>query len=250
MERFERKITIVDITMVTLALLSVGILVYLEFWKPEDPLRTRLLYLDLAVVAVFVIEFLFRVAESDKKWSYVGRHWYDILGMVPALAFSHPIFRAFRLVRVIRIAAIAGRFIRVTDRTFGEAFVHRTLGRYKAAFVEELTTPIALAVLGAAENAVLKGNYGTTIANALRKERDDIVTHVVAQLRKDGPVALLMRTPGIGSAIEHLPGRVLDGVIETLDAKAMDESIRDILRDILAGLKRDIGRRDWRQDAA
>ncbi len=250
MERFERKLTFLDAIMVVLALLSVGLLVYDEFAEPGDPWRTRILWADLVIVIVFALEFLWRLFQAERKTNYALRHWYDLLGMVPAMVFANPAFRAFRLARVVRVVAVASRFLRVTDRTFGEAFVNRTLGKYKGIFVEELTTPVVLAVLNVAEQATLKGNYGTAVANGLRARKDEISDHVLTSIRKDTTLNLLLKTPGVGPAIERLPGRALEGVADTLGSKEMDDAIRAILKQIFADLKRDVAVRQWRQAPA
>lgn len=237
MERFEREITVVDIVMVSLALVSLGLLVYEDVYNPPPEGRRAIVYIDLTIVGIFALEYLVRLSQAKDKKAFVKSHWYDLVGMVPV---SHPIFRGFRLARIFRLVVISGRLLRATDRSLGEAFLQKQLTKYRAIVVEELTEPIFVAGLKLTENALVKGDYGSAVARALAQQRDTIANHMVNQMRKDTALNLLLKTPGIGPGIERLPGRVLDGVVETLGAPEIDDAIRQVIREIMADLRRGI----------
>jgi voltage-gated potassium channel len=148
------------------------------------------------------------------------------------------------------VVVIAGRLLRATDRTFGEAIVHRQVEKYRAILVEELSRPVVLAALDVTENALVKGHYGTAVARALESKREDIAAHVVDQMRKDTALSLLLRTPGIGPALERLPDRALAGVADTLGTREMDAAIRAVIREVLRDLRAEVAKRDWGRAAA
>lgn len=243
MEKFERKIGFVDILMISLALVSLGLLIYEDVADPGPEQKLWIIYIDLGIVAIFAIEFIARISQAKDKKAYLKSHWYDLIGMVPV---AHPLFRGFRLARLVRIVAIGSRFLRAADRSLGEAVVHRQLEKYKGMVVQELTAPIIMTAFGITEQAVLKGNYGSAVARGLEENRAHIVERVISKMRDDRALALVLKMPGIGSGIERLPGRVLDGVIDTLADPGMDETIRDVLREIFSGLRADFSERTWR----
>jgi hypothetical protein len=240
-EKFERKITIVDIVLMALALVSLGLLLYEEITRPPAPVRERIVLIDLVIVGIFALEFTVRVLQSERKLAYIGRHWYDLIGMIPV---AHPVFRSFRLARFIRLFVIASRFLRATDRTLGEAFVHGQIAKYRKALAEELTDPILIALLGTAQRAVTEARIGTALAKGLSARRDELAEQALKPLRDEMP--LLLKMPGIGHAIERLPGRMLDSVVATLGSKETDEAISTALRTALESLEQDLSKKSWR----
>lgn len=248
MERFERKITVLDVIMIALAVISLGLLVYDEVYRPPQDVHEKILLVDYAIIGLFALEYLYRLAQAKHKWQFVKGHWYDLLGMVPV---SHPLFRAFRFARIFRIVVIASRLVRATDRTLGEAWVRKKIQSYREAFVEELTDPIVLSVLGVAERSLLKGHYGTAVAQGLRAKRDEVLARIEAQLRTEESLHFLLKIPGIGGEVEKLltkvPAKIFDGVIATVASKEIDETITSVLREIFADLRREVAVRDWRK---
>lgn len=244
MERFERKITVVDIFMIALAVVSLGLLLYEDITRPSDAVRRQLYLIDLAIIGIFATEFLWRFVQAERKGTFLLTHWYEIIGMIPAAAF-----RAFRLVRLIRIVAIGSRFLRAADRSLGEALVHRQIDKYRNILVEELVDPLLVAMLLVTERVATKGNYGTAIARGLSKNRDAMAERFLEILRKDAALGLLLKTPGVGGALERLPGRLLDGAVEAVGNPEVDETIRQVIREVLVDLRREVARRDWRAPA-
>lgn len=83
-------------------------------------------WIDTAVCGVFVLDFAVRFARADKRWTFVKRNWFDLLGAIPLVG---PL-RTFRVVRLIRIL----RFTRVITlarrlmRRFDVAMPSQTFG--------------------------------------------------------------------------------------------------------------------------
>jgi len=101
-ERWERR------SEVPMLLLACAFLVA-YVWPvldPELPRDTRT-YLDLiswTVWGAFAIDFAIRIALADRRWSYILRHWYDVL------LVAIPLLRPMRLLRLLA-------FVRVLNRT-------------------------------------------------------------------------------------------------------------------------------------
>lgn len=101
-----------DVLMMALALLSVGFVIWVEVYdlEPEDDLFLRLAYWDLAIVALFLGEFLWRWTASTDKREFWKRNWWELPGLVPLYleVLSTQVgplawLRAFRLLRVVRV---------------------------------------------------------------------------------------------------------------------------------------------------
>lgn len=115
--------------MVALAVVSIALLAVDETTLGEAQ-RMQLLYLDLAIVAVFWAEYLWRLAGAPKtgrhanRWEFVKANWYELPGMVPILPGMEGLggVRVLRLLRVLRILRLIGalrryeRFDRAVQR--------------------------------------------------------------------------------------------------------------------------------------
>lgn len=247
MERFERKITLVDVVMIALALVSLGLLIYDEVYRPPAVIHQRIIWADYAIIGIFAIEYIIRLLQAKDKMQFIKSRWYDLIGMVPV---SHPLFRSFRFARLFRIVVLGSRLVRATDRSLGEAWVRNRVQKYQAAFVEELTDPIVLAVLGVAEKSVSKGHFGSAVANGLRSKREALLARIDAQLKESGTMNLLLKIPGLGHELEKIPGRVLDNMIETVGSKEIDDTIQAVIAEIFADLKREVAASEWKRAAA
>jgi voltage-gated potassium channel len=138
-----------DVVMVALAFVSIAILV-VEWQVDLSPERERqLLYLDLAIVAIFWIEYLGRLRAHKDRWAFVRANWYELPGMVPILPGmqGYGAVRLFRLLRILRILRLVGA-LRRFDR-FERAF-DRYVGGSKIGYVLLLATTVVFACATAA----------------------------------------------------------------------------------------------------
>jgi len=95
-----------------LAIISVAIGVY-DFNRPRaDAHFTPLDVLDLAIVGIFIVEFV-HSARASRNWrAYLKQHWYELPSLIPvtgnmvAGADAVPLLRGLRLVRLVRIARL------------------------------------------------------------------------------------------------------------------------------------------------
>ncbi|HUR26284.1 MAG TPA: ion channel [Candidatus Thermoplasmatota archaeon] len=97
-----------DWVLVSLLVGSVAVM----FWHEAttDPgLRLILVYVDLALVAFFVLEWGWRVVRAEHSGRYAARHAWELLGMVPLVAPVPSFLRFLRLFRLVRILRVFGR---------------------------------------------------------------------------------------------------------------------------------------------
>lgn len=239
----ERKITIVDIVMISLALVSVGLLIYEEVYDPGAAATRRIIIIDLVIVGIFAIEFLWRLARAPDRKAYVKGHWYDLVGMVPV---SHPLFRGFRLARVLRLVVLSGRLVRATNRSFGEAVVEKTVGRYKDIIVEEISDRIILRVLDETERVLTAGAYGSSTARALHANRDALMARINDQLKEDRATRWAMHVPGMERVLEAVQERTINSVIATVGSEEVNQTIISVVREILGDLRREVAKKEWK----
>lgn len=223
------RVTPLDWIMLTLAVASVGMLVY-ETWGDPTPEQTRqILLADYVIIGVFALEFLFRWSRDANKRTFVWRNWYDLLGMIPV---AHPAIRGFRLFRLVRIVVLLSRFARATDRAFGQEFVYRLTGRFKSAVVDAISGAVTLRVLAETEEVILRGRYTLNLADAMEERGDDILAIIVEKVAED---------PRVGR-VRHMP--FFEEVVAT-SSKVTQRILIDLLRDPrMEGIVKDIIRQN------
>jgi voltage-gated potassium channel len=97
-----------EATMMVLLAGSVGLVFWYE--STEDAsLRRVLEWTDLALVALFAVEWAVRLERSPQPSRFALRHGWELLGMVPLLLPLPPFLRILRLVRLVRILRVFGR---------------------------------------------------------------------------------------------------------------------------------------------
>lgn len=112
-----------DLAISALALVSVGIGLY-ELARP-DPRFSPLDALDLAIVAVFLVDFVRHARRSGDARRYVRGHWWELPSLVPvtgglveglggiSVIRGVRLLRLARAVRLLRILGVAARLRRV-----------------------------------------------------------------------------------------------------------------------------------------
>jgi voltage-gated potassium channel len=101
-----------DMLISVLALMSVAIGLY-DLTHPRTSARwTTLDGIDLAIVVIFIFEFIWSASHSRNWRSYVRQHWYELPTLLPvtgnmtAWAEGVPLLRGLRLVRLVRVARL------------------------------------------------------------------------------------------------------------------------------------------------
>src|SRR5687767_310282 len=98
-----------DLFISVLALVSVGIGVYDLTHERTSTAFTWYDILDLVIVAIFIIDFVWSAIGSGNWKAYIRRNWYEIPSMIPITgnmvfgAEAVPLLRSLRLVRLARV---------------------------------------------------------------------------------------------------------------------------------------------------
>ncbi len=238
-EQQEEKssITFIDIFMITLAAISV-ILLLLEYIFPLTPLQRQIIiYTDLAIVAVFIAEFVYNIRKSESKLDYAIERWYEIIGMIPA---AHPVLRGFRLFRIFRIFVIASRFLRTINLAFGENILFRIIGKYKDLIVEELYQMMTVRALDMIEEITSKTDYTQSVQKVIERRENDINTMVKEKMDKYTQPEWLTGTFFYRKLRDQSSDLVTRVVIDTLEDEKTNEILSDVLKEILGDVKNDV----------
>jgi hypothetical protein len=232
MPRRIHRVRAVDWLMMLLAVVSVGLLAWV--WLADPPVGTQhvVFRIDVGICAVFLVEFLLRWRAGGWGWRFLGRNWFELLGMVPV---SHPALRAFRLVRVVVLLARLGRAV---DRTIGDAVTQRLVNRFLGTVIEVLKKPVTAAVLEEVAAVLRTGRYAQNIARALEENRTELRQMVLDKIRADPAAGRLRHVPFHDEIIGSVTDTTIRVVLEMLADPRTDEMISDSLRENLTQIRR------------
>jgi voltage-gated potassium channel len=237
-------VTWVDWALVGLAVVSL-LLVVAEQALPSylrgrpDMLRWFIVA-DLAICGVFALEFLIRMRGQRNKWAYTKSRWYDILGMVPV---SHPLFRGFRLVRILRIVVITSRFVRATNRSFGEMVFEATVSRFRDVLVDVVGGAIVLRSVRMVEPYLVQARFAERIGDAMDERRDDIQRMVKNSIAKLPGSRMLNLRPMRGM-MNNAEAAAVQAVIDTLRSDELNRLVQQSTQNIMTELQQQIIREE------
>lgn len=221
------RITVVDWIMLALAIVSVGLVSY-ETWGSPTPEQTRqILLLDLAIIAVFALEFIVRWTQDDRPRSFVARNWYDLLGMIPV---THPAVRGFRLFRLVRIIVILSRFGRAADRAVGQEFTYRIIKRFKGLIVEVVSDAVTVRVMDMTLDVLQKGEYTKNMADHLEAHGDEMMEIIMERVKEDPKIGRIKRVPFFDEVVATSSRVTQRLIIDLLRDPRMDQMVKDIIR--------------------
>lgn len=229
-----RRVGPIDWAMLLLAIVSIGLLSWETFCDLPAETTRWIIRIDVAICAIFAVEFAWRWRQHGWQWSYVWRNWYEIIGMIP---LSEPALRGFRLFRVIRIIVLISRFGRATDRAFGDEFFYRLVNRIGSRVVNAIKAPITAGVLGEVAEVMSKGHYTRNIASALQENEREIEQMIAEKLREDPQAGRLARLPFYDDIVKAVTRAGFRLVMEVLRDPRTDELVADMLRENLMQLR-------------
>jgi voltage-gated potassium channel len=90
---------VTDLVVMVLIVASVGLLVWEASVEPETTLYTDLVFINLCITGIFVVELTLRFLAERHKARFFRRYWLDILAVLP-------IFRPFRFLRFLRLLRV------------------------------------------------------------------------------------------------------------------------------------------------
>lgn len=165
---------LLDLFMMLLLLMNLGLIVFdwifdslwiqaclkkhlPAFFRTYDTnIHQHFTSIDLAFVAVFLLELLIRWAiaifrKTHHKWFfYPFVHWYDTLGCIPV--------GSFRFLRILRIVSILIRLqkLKIVDLT--KTYLFQKFNKYLNILVEEISDRVVINVLSEVQKEVENGS--------------------------------------------------------------------------------------------
>ncbi|MGB3437951.1 MAG: ion transporter [Actinophytocola sp.] len=221
------RVRAIDWLMVVLAIVSVGLLVWVWVDEPSEETELLLFKIDVGICAVFLIEFVWRWRTAGWGFRFLIRNWFEVVGMIPV---SHPALRAFRLVRVIVLVARVGRAV---DRSIGDAVTQRLVNRSLGAIIDVLKKPVTVAVLGEVAAVLQTGRYAQNIGRALAENQAELRQMVLDKIKADPAAGRLKRLPFHDEILGAIAETAIRVVLEMLADPRTDEMISDSLRENL-----------------
>jgi voltage-gated potassium channel len=239
------RVTWVDWMMIALAVLTLSLLIveqtFSSFFQQNPEYRRWLILFDTSVCGLFLIEFLARMRRAPDRWSYAKSRWYEILGMIP---ISHPFFRAFRFVRILRILVITSRFVRATNRSFGEMAFEATVGRFRDNLVDLIGDQITLRSLDVIEPPLVRSRFADRVGEAMEERRPEIRALVREAMHRVPGGRGLLRVGMFNKMVQAAETAAVDAVIETLQSDELNQIVQDATRNILDEMRAKIAERE------
>ncbi|MFC4852100.1 ion transporter [Actinophytocola glycyrrhizae] len=235
------RVRAVDWLMVALAIVSVGMLVWI--WVTGPPRETELLLfrIDVGICAVFLVEFVWRWRMTGWSWRFLVRNWFEVVGMIPV---SHPALRAFRLVRVVVLVARLGRAV---DRSVGDAVTQRLVNRFLGTVIDVIRKPVTVAVLSEVAAVLQTGHYAKNISRALADNQGELRQMVLDKIKADPAAGRLRRLPFHDEILGAITDTAIRVVLEMLADPRTDEMIADSLRENLDQIQAAVDRDEQRR---
>jgi hypothetical protein len=232
-----------------------------------QPLHENFLFVDLAFVAIFLSEFIFRwvasvMRKEHLRWYFFPfLHWYDLVGCIP--------MASTRIFRVLRIVSIIYRLHKYQIIDLNRTALFRFIAFYADVLVEELSDRIVIKVLSDAQKDIAAGSplindiqtnviaprmpiVSRYVANVLNHLGDSILdgehgevirSHVQSSVgkavRSNPQVSTFSMLPVVGSTIENtLESAVTDivtasiiNLLSDIDAERVDSFVRNGMTD-------------------
>ena len=146
-----------ELVMAGLALV-VAVILFIEFTRPlTEEQKMLLTNIDLSILAVFAVDYFYRLARARSKWSFFKSNIFDLIAIMP----FDKTFRVARLARLTRLARLS-RTTRLTrllrlSRLVRIVLVLRRSGR---TFLEVLKTNGLIYIIIATFALVFGGAFG------------------------------------------------------------------------------------------
>jgi hypothetical protein len=242
--RARERVTWIDYFLVALAIASLGLVIAEQVASTYLARRPEVLWwlilADIAICGVFAIEFLWRMRGVADKWAYTKSRWYDVLGMIPV---SHPFFRGFRLLRILRIVVITSRFVRATNRSFGEMLFESTVRRFRDVLVDVIGGAVALRGLSMVQPWLVRARFAEQVGEAMEVRRVDIRRMVQDSMRRL-PGGRMFALPPMRGAIERAESAAVQAVIDVLKSDELNRVVQVSTQNVLEELRASIAESD------
>lgn len=181
--------------------------------------------LDLAILAVFGLEFLGRLLKADGKARFVATHWYDVIGLVPV---ASPLFRSLRLVRLARMFVVA-KLPWEQDANWMFALVRRGINLIVGILVAELIRPMMLMGIKMSRVPLRKARVAAMAGKILDAQKEGVEQVALASLK----IAKPLKPVADSAAGQKLVHAVTVSVLGTVAEFLQTDEVNDLLADTL-----------------
>ena len=100
------KMNKIDVVIAFLAIFSINLLLIDSVIVMNEEQEKIIQMGDNFIVAIFWIEFSYRLWRANKKLEFIKSSWADIIGMIPLSYLFLRIFRLFRVIRILRVTKL------------------------------------------------------------------------------------------------------------------------------------------------
>lgn len=233
-----KKLIVYELLMAFLALIVVAIL-FIEFTRPltenQEKILTRI---DLAILAIFAIDYFYRLIKSRKKWAFIKSNIFDLVAILP----FDKAFRIARLARLIRLVRFtrATRVLRLSKLARLALFV-RKLG---VGFKGVLVTNGLIYAIGITVFIILGGAFGilalepsmNTFGDALWWSMVTTTTVGYGDISPESPggriLATVLMIVGIGF-LGMVTGSIATYFVDKISKKAPPQSVYEERLDLI-----------------
>lgn len=222
-------VTFIDWFMLVLAVVSVGLLVWIWFFDVSERTADRVIVADTVICGIFFVEFCVRWRKSGLGLRFPLVYWYELVGMIPA-AMPLPVNDAYaRFFRLIRIFVVLSRLARAADRAFGDRASAYIVGRFSGAIVGAIRKPVTVAVLDEVIAVVQTGNYATHVAAAIEENRAELDALIVELIKQDSTTKKFRYVPFHDEIVKM----VSDTVFRILNGALSDPRVHELISDAI-----------------
>jgi hypothetical protein len=215
-----------DWVMFVLALISVGLPVYLLLTPQTGGDGQWLFTVDCVVCGIFLLHFLWRWRKVGWRAAFIARNWYEVFAMIP---IAHPNFVAQHHVLVVLLLLI--RIGRGADRAVGEQFTYRLVDKLSEPIVRAIKKPITVAVLDEVVKVLETGNYPENLAKSLIENKTELRAIIREKITEDEQLGKLKRVPFHGEIVQAVVDTAFRVVLEVLQDPRIDDFFSAVVRD-------------------
>ncbi|MDT8911434.1 ion transporter [Amycolatopsis sp. PS_44_ISF1] len=228
-----------DWVLFALAVVSVGLPVYLLL-TPQTWAVGRWLFLaDCVVCGIFLLHFFWRWRKAGWPGAFIVRNWYEVFAMIP---IAHPGFVAHH--HVLAVVLLLIRIGRGADRAVGEQFTYRLVDKLSEPIVRAIKKPITVAVLDEVVKVLETGNYPENLAKSLNENKVELRSIITEKLSDDPQLGRLKRLPfhdeivraAVDTSFRVLLEVLLDPRIDDFFSSVVRENREQIRRAVELGL--------------
>jgi voltage-gated potassium channel len=228
-----------DWVMFALAVVSVGLPVYLLLTPQTGGDGQWFFIVDCVVCGIFLLHFLWRWRKVGWRAAFIARNWYEVFAMIP---IAHPNFVAQHHVLVVLLLLI--RIGRGADRAVGEQFTYRLVDKLSEPIVRAIKKPITVAVLDEVVKVLETGNYPENLAKSLNENKVELRSIITEKLSEDPQLGRLRRLPfhdeivhaAVDTSFRVLLEVLLDPRIDDFFSSVVRENREQIRRAVELGL--------------